>query len=234
MPDKVLIIDTETTGLDPADSDCIEVGAVLFDVNLRDSLGEVSVLVNRVIVNPAESINKIKPALTTAIARTTVDAGLDYLHQLVVEADAIVAHNVAFDRQWFKQEPLSTMQPFQELPWICSMDDIEWPGLKSRPSVQTLALAHGVPVWAAHRALTDCLYLAHVFRACENLKELLVAAQAPKFLYHAMVSYDDRELAKQAGFRWNEPHSPRAWSRRMTEDQAGRLGFAVRKVEEKA
>jgi DNA polymerase-3 subunit epsilon len=92
-----------------------------------------------------------------------------------------------------------------------------------------LALAHGIPVWAAHRALTDCIYLAQVFERCDDLQGLLQNAQQPRFLYQALVSYDDRQLAKDAGFSWNNDGS-KTWTRKLTEAEAGELPFATRIV----
>ena len=113
------------------------------------------------------------------------------------------------------------------------MDDIEWPPerhLRTAPSVRDLALAYGVPVWAAHRALTDCTYLVQVLERCDNLEGLLAAATEPKLLYRANLPYAERHKAKQAGFRWNEPVRG-AWSRRLSERQALALAFEVQRVE---
>jgi DNA polymerase-3 subunit epsilon len=96
--------------------------------------------------------------------------------------------------------------------------------------VRDLALAYGVPVWAAHRALTDCTYLVQVLERCANLEDLLKAAMEPKLLYRANLPYAERHKAKQAGFRWNEPVRG-AWSRRLSERQALALAFEVQRVE---
>jgi DNA polymerase-3 subunit epsilon len=144
-------------------------------------------------------------------------------------ADAVMAHNAAFDRQWFGSGPL----PPVSKPWICSMEDIRWPPalrLKSNPAVKDLALAHGVPVWAAHRALTDCIYLAQVLERCAALEALLEAALQPRHTYRALVSYEERHKAREAGFRWNQPVAG-AWSRRLSDEEAGSLPFAVQRVE---
>jgi len=113
------------------------------------------------------------------------------------------------------------------------MEDIRWPAdlqLRPNPSLRDLALAHGVPVWAAHRALTDCQYLVHVFERCADLEALLVAAQEPRELYRARLSYAERHLAREAGFRWNEPVVG-AWSRRLSQREAEALPFPVLVVE---
>jgi DNA polymerase-3 subunit epsilon len=99
--------------------------------------------------------------------------------------------------------------------------------LRATPSVIDLALAHGVPVWAAHRALTDCTYLAQVLASREDLPELLLEAQKPQLLYAAQVSYDDRHLAKEAGFQWQGHGLMKTWTRYLREDEAAALPFNV-------
>ena len=77
-----------------------------------------------------------------------------------------------------------------------------------------------------HRALSDCFYISEVFKKCDNLEELLLKATEPRFLYKALISYQDRSLAKNAGFRWNSPVQG-AWSRKLTTDEAKNLDFRV-------
>ena len=222
---NILILDTETTGLSPADSVCIEVGAILFNVPQKAVVTQLS-FVLPCLLNSAEHINHIPASVTTL--GPGPEAGLSLFMQLVDASDAIIAHNKDFDQQWFGQGNL----PAIDKPWICTMSDVSWPkhlNIKSRPSVIGLALAHGVPVWAAHRALTDCIYLAQVFERCDDLQGLLQNAQQPRFLYQALVSYDDRQLAKDAGFSWNNDGS-KTWTRKLTEAEAGELPFATRIV----
>jgi DNA polymerase-3 subunit epsilon len=225
-PQQLLILDTETTALSPESGQCIEVGAVLFDVASRSVLMQVSFLLP-CESNPAQHVNGI-PAAVSRLSQPW-RSGLACFEAMVAGADALLAHNAAFDRQWFGTGELPAMNK----PWICSMEDIRWPAehhLRATPSVRDLALAYGVPVWAAHRALTDCIYLVQVFQRCHDLEALLQAALEPRRLVRARLSYDERQLAKDAGFRWNEP-VPKAWSRRLSEREIAALPFAVDPVE---
>ena len=225
-PASLLIVDTETTGLDPASGRCLEVGAILFDVAHRAVLAQVSFLMP-VDTNAAEHVNGI-PAAVTRLPQPW-RSGLRCFEELLDACDAVLAHNAAFDRQWFGIEPL----PAIDKPWICSMEDIRWPPerhLRSNPSVRDLSLAYGVPVWAAHRALTDCTYLAQVLERCDGLEDLLVAALEPRRLFRAQLSYAERHRAREAGFRWNDP-VPGAWSRRLSDREAQALTFPVQAVE---
>ena len=223
---NILILDTETTGLDNENDDCLEVGSILFNVKSRSVLAQQSFLLP-VENNNAEKINNI-PAEITRLPQPIFEA-IKYFESLVQASDVIVAHNAEFDMKWFGLKKL----PQIKKTWICSMDDITWPSdkqLKTRPSVKDLALAYGVPVWNAHRALTDCIYLAEVFKRCSDLEKLLNRALEPKVLLRAEISYDKRHLAKNAGFRWNDAIKG-AWSRKMSRRDMEKLEFPVHEVD---
>ena len=221
-PEMLLIVDTETTGLDFSEDRCIEVGAILFNVPNRSILAQQSFLIPAED-NKAEAINHI-PAQITRLDQP-LEQAINYLKSLIETVDVLVAHNAQFDRKWFGKNDL----PLASKPWLCSMEDISWPAeknLRPRPSVRDLALAYEVPVWSAHRALTDCIYLAEVFRRCPDLEDLLNYGLEPRRLMKAQVSYDQRHLAKEAGFRWNEPIKG-AWTKRLSEQEISDLNFPV-------
>lgn len=226
LPERLLIIDTETTGLDPERDCCLEVGCILFHVPTRAVMAQQSFLLP-VESNSAERINRIPPEVTRV--EQPWQEALAYFQSLMNTADLLVAHNVSFDQQWFGHAPL----PKATRPWLCTMEDIAWPSdrqLRPRPSVRDLALAYEVPVWAAHRALTDCIYIAEVFNRCEDLELLLQHGLEPRQLMRAQVSYEQRHLAKEAGFRWNDPVKG-AWSRRLSEREVSNLTFPVISIE---
>lgn len=216
----LLIVDTETTGIDAQQDQLIEIGAVLFSVPHRSVMQQLSFLLP-ITSNAAEHINGIAPDLTQMGQPST--PAMDLFLRMADYADAIVAHNAAFDRAW-----IESLLP-ASLPWICTCEGIRWPGLRLNPSLTDLALAYDVPVWASHRALTDCIYLAHVLQRDGNLKQHIAEGLEPRRLVVAKVSYDDREQAKSAGFRWDP--SARQWSRRCSESEISALPFPVLEAE---
>ena len=220
--EKILILDTETTGLDENEDEIIEIGCILFHVTSKSVLSQISFLLP-VSSNKAEHINGISSKVTNI--KQPWEDGLNFFLKLVDCSDLIVAHNVEFDKKWFGKGRL----PKLEKKWICSLEDINWSfqkNLKNRPSVTDLALSFSIPVWSLHRALSDCFYISEVFKKCENLEELLIKATEPRFLYKALVSYEERSLAKKAGFRWNSP-AEGAWARKLTVEEANSLDFKV-------
>ena len=224
--EKILIVDTETTGLDENSEEVIEIGCILFHVSSKSVLSQASFLLP-VNENKAEYINGI-PQEVSNISQPW-EKGLDFFLSLVDSCDLIVAHNAEFDKKWFGKGKL----PHLSKKWLCSLEDINWSfkkSLKSRPSVSDLALSFEIPVWNLHRALSDCYYLSEVFKKCENLEDLLMKAKEPRYLYKAIVSYEDRTLAKNAGFRWNSPIQG-AWTRKLSENEAVKLDFEVQILE---
>jgi DNA polymerase III subunit epsilon len=217
----VLIVDVETTGLEPGDAKLVEVGAVLFDVPQRAVLSQVSTLLP-VDENPVERINGIRAEMTWGVADAVLKQAKELVRTLSVHADAYVAHNAAFDSKWL---PELTARP-----WICTMEDVRWPrAKKGHPSVMSLALDYGVPVWAAHRALTDCTYLAQVMEREPDLELLLQAAMEPRAYYISLLPYERRQECKDAGFVWDR-QVPKAWSKKLSASEAAALPFPTRTV----
>ena len=216
---RLLIVDCETTGLDPATDRLIEVGAVLFDVGDRAVLSQVSTLLP-VRENPVERINRIAARTAQGTPAAVIEQAKELVRTLAVHADAYVAHNVAFDSKWLPE--------LGDKRWICTMEDVRWPrARKGHPSVVSLALDYGVPVWAAHRALTDCTYLTQVMEREPALETLLAAALEPRQHYVAEVPYDQRQLCKDAGFVWDR-QVPKAWSKKLSATEAAALPFPTR------
>ncbi len=215
----VLIIDTETTGLDPNADQLIEVGAIIYSMEAHTSLVTYSSLVHRAFGgNAARAINGIPDAALPF--GTPLDRIIDSLDKFTKRCDAICAHNAAFDRSFLPQIA-------DTLPWICTRSDVQWPRGEQGASLVSTCLAHGLGVSHAHRALTDCTLLARLFdRVHEmghDLSMVLERGLRPKGLFAAQVSYEDRELAKKAGFSWQKPY----WIRTMARDDVSMLPFSV-------
>ena len=229
-PETLLIVDTETTGLTPQTGRVIEYGAVLFSVPAVSVISCWSELVSDPddSTNAAESTNRIPPA---ALARGLGhDAAVAPLLALAQRADAVVAHNAEFDHTFVG----ALLDP---LPWICTLNDVDWPRPSSSMSLVAVALAHDVGIVQAHRALADCMLVARLLERVHELSPgclpgMLARAARPKALFQAVVRYDERHLAKEARFRW-EPESKR-WLRRMAVEDAALLPFRTKDVTEVA
>jgi DNA polymerase-3 subunit epsilon len=219
--DTILILDTETTGTDPAKDRIVEIGAVLWSVEHTCALSAWSELVIG-DGNAAETINRIPAA--ALVRGIKPPAAMATLRALAGRADVVVAHNASFDRGFIGEDV--------GLPWVCSMDDLAWPRQASGTSLAATALAHDVGIVTAHRALADCLILARLLERVTELghdvRAMLRLGLRPKATYQAMVSYADRELAKAAGFTWHG--EAKRWTRRLAAEDVAGLPFKVVEV----
>jgi DNA polymerase-3 subunit epsilon len=226
MIQRVLIIDTETNGLEDT-AQVIEVGAILYSVENQCTLQEMSTLLPA-LVNGAESINRIKPAALTEIELTrSVSFAMEMLFAMSKSADVYVAHNAEFDSK--KAFGDTRFLPLASLPWVCTMADFKWPlATKEQGSLINLALDHGIGVGSAHRALTDCRLIAALFDRMEDLQSMFAVAMRPKALFQALVPFERKDEAKAAGFKWNG--ADKTWTRQMAIEDATALGFPVREI----
>lgn len=228
--DTIIITDTETQGLVPSETcQAIEVAIIVFDVETASERASFSSLIHAT-ENPAESINRISVA--ALLKAPPAEKVWGRVHAFVKEAGAsavFMAHRAEFDRGFYPSA-LAAL-----LPWVCSKFDVEWPASKLGASCVEMALAHGVPVWDPHRAMTDAGLIASTLtRAVElgaDLPAMLARAMRPKALYEVAdrgFSAERNALAKAAGFAWIE--KARAWQRKMCPEDVGALGFEVRAV----
>lgn len=232
VPDRVLIIDTETTGLDASTGQVIEIGAIEYSVKHQSSIRQFSTLLPAES-NPAEHINRIKPKILMEITAEQAAEGISVITQMARRAELIVAHNAEFDKKWFGpsnkgQSLIPTLLNFrgEPLSWVCTCSDFEWPRqIRSGQSLLELAVAHDIGVFGTHRALTDCQLISALFDRMENLQAMFEKALRPKPLVKALVTYEKREQAKQAGFKWSPER--RRWERRMAVEDIKQLPFLV-------
>ena len=196
----LLIIDLETTGLDPATHSPIELGAILYSIPQRCTIQQISTLFP-VVKNPAENINHISAKASQTVRNTELVMTL--FKKWVNMSDYLVAHNVEFDRKWFGKGIL----PVINKPWLCTYDDFIWPNNPHPTSLVKTTLHHGIGVNQAHRALTDCQLIALLFDRIPNLLDLVDQAVKrsiePKISIIAYVSYDDRQQAKDWKFKFD-------------------------------
>jgi DNA polymerase-3 subunit epsilon len=203
-PKTLLIIDLETTGIDPQNYEVIELGAILYSVPNQCVLQQLSTLFP-VGENKAEMVNRISSQASQEVQN--FELALQQFQKWVEIADFLVAHNASFDSQWFGLGVL----PAINKPWLCTYNDFIWEKNHKPTNLVQTALNHGVGVNQAHRALTDCQLIAAIFdrivsdhECFENILEKAIErSKEPMVTVIARVNYDERQLAKDYKFRWN-------------------------------
>lgn len=163
---RVLVVDTETTGLSPDADRLIELGVVLHDSND----GGVEVGAFDVRINPGRAIPAEVSSLT-GLSRDDVVRGVDERAALAMLAawmqvcDVVVGWNVAFDRNMLAAAAARTGTTLPARPWRCACDVAraahpEWPRHRLIDAVTTL----GIDVAPTHRALDDARATLAVWR----------------------------------------------------------------------
>jgi len=226
---NVLIFDVETAGLDRDSDEVIELGYVLWSVEQRTIIECYSALLLGE-GNAAEIFNAIPPAARTL--GTDPEIAWTIAGQAVQQADLVLAHQADFDRGFVSREAVRYEGAGDLLgpAWVCTLEDMVWPIMSAYRSLVAIALAHGVAVTAAHRAINDCLLLSRLLEAVGNMDDIedrlhlaLQRASRPKAEFIARTAYKDKDLVKAAGFHWNGT----VWSRYMAVEDAKALPFEV-------
>jgi DNA polymerase-3 subunit epsilon len=222
--ETVMILDTETTGLRHGVDHVIEVAWALWSVRHRCLLECRTMLVDHnLLENPCEHINHIPAA---ALLHGEDWSEVQYrVANAQMNAAVTLAHHADFDRGWFDEN-------IQSQPWLCTKADIDWPRAGGKRSLVDLALSHGVGVSSAHRAMDDVLTLVRLLERAAELTDvgaMLERGMRPKALYQALVTYEQREFAKAAGFSWDG--ATKRWTRRMAIEDVGALEFDVQRLD---
>lgn len=204
---RVLILDTETTGLDARQEQIIELAmlSVLVDRETGLPVGQATVFES--FEDPGHPIPKEITEITGITDDMVRGQRIDdaQVAALVEQADVILAHNAGFDRPFVE----ARLPVFAQKAWNCSFAGIDWKKEGSGSAkLEFLASERGW-FYDAHRALTDCHALLQVLTAPlsdgrTGLKTLLEGAQSLRYKLSATGSpFETKDKLKARGYRWD-------------------------------
>lgn len=225
--DKVIrlgIVDCETTGLDPERHKIFEfaIGILTIDAEHGDVVDVVPP--RSWLEDPGEDLSIEIERLTHITSDMLI--GEWFPDTAVMKAmrgiDAIVAHNARFDRAFVTKR----FPAVADLPWACSMREIDWPGLgwTGGRSIGALLSEAGFFLPDAHRAAADvwattCLLASAAPDGRAVAAHLVDTARRPsERLYAVRAPFDCKDALKVAGYRWSPER--RAW---WIEDNSERI-----------
>lgn len=216
---RVLVLDTETTGLQPGSDKIIELAMLWVQVDCASGLPFGPVAVFEGFEDPGMPIPAVARQVTGISDEMVRGQRLDdaAVQAMVTRADVVVAHNAAFDRPFVE----ARWACFADKAWACSFADVDWKAAGAG-SAKLSALAQDQGwFYDAHRAQVDCHALLQVL-ACPvgggghtGLALLLAAAAAPSFRLRATgAAFERKDLLRERGYRWDA--EARVWACTLT------------------
>jgi DNA polymerase-3 subunit epsilon len=205
---EAVVLDLETTGLEPTLDVPIEVGLVRF---AYDPQGRVLGVTDEMsaLEDPGRPL---PPEVVRLTGITDADlAGQRFPDDRVAEvldgAVLVIAHNAAFDRPFAEKR----WPELARFPWACSLRDVPWRDGEGFDSggLGALLLAHGT-FFDGHRAVEDGYAVLDLLgRALPSDGELALnrmrrtAGAATVRLWAVGSPFEAKDLLKARGYRWN-------------------------------
>lgn len=199
---KILALDFETTGLDPKVDQVTEVGLALYDSVLRQPVRISGFLVRTEfgITSEITELTGITDAMLDAYGFQP-KAALQSILKMAADADAFCAHNGKdFDRLFLETWCAREKQEMPNLLWIDTKTDLPKEAYKKSASMFYMAAEHGF-LYDAHRAVSDVLAMIKILDRYD-IEKVVERAKTPNVQVRAVVSYDDKDLAKERGYHW--------------------------------
>jgi len=216
-PRRAIVIDVETTGLDPKRDEIIELAMVPFTFAADGRIFEVGEPF-QALRQPAIPIPPEITQITGIDDGMVVGQGIDpaSVTAFAESAALVIAHHAGFDRPVVERFCPS----FREKCWACSFSEIDWraEGLESTKLAWLLA-ASGL-FYERHRSLSDCLALIELLArplpksGVLALSKLLEAARQPTWrIWAAGSPFESKDVLKARGYRWSSGDDGRmkAW-----------------------
>lgn len=227
---RLLGLDFETTGFDTAKDRITEMGFALWCTKARGPLVTVGVFLHDETY-PCQSDEVIKvTGITDSMLKefgTAPKPNLEWLDGFCKKhaVDYIVAHNGEnFDKPFLMAELTRNgvdASVLRQLPWIDTRTDIPFPTEPDSRRLKHLAGDHGFLNPFPHRAIFDVLTMLKVLDHY-NIEDVIAYAKMPFVTCRALVSFDDRQKAKDMRYSWEklgERSYPKMWVKRVKENQ---------------
>ncbi|MGL4962710.1 MAG: 3'-5' exonuclease [Inquilinus sp.] len=220
-----IMLDLETTGLDPAKDEIIEIAMVPFTYALDGRIFEIHEPLQR-LRQPSSpipaNITKLTGIDDTMVAGSSIDPA--EVEAFAAPAALIVAHNAGFDRTFAER----FCGVFSTKPWACSWSQVPWAeeGFEGG-KLRYLAIECGF-YFDGHRAADDCIAALEILArplprsGVTALARLLESARKPTCRIWAENSpFDFKDVLKARGYRWNGDANgrPRSWYVDVDEDR---------------
>ena len=220
-----IFLDLETTGLDAAKDEIIEIALVPFTYGVTTGRIHEIRTPFQALRQPSQPIPEKVTELTGLTDEMVAGKSIDPadVARFIAEASLVIAHNARFDRPFAER----FCPGFASAAWACSMAQVPWKDEGfAGASLEYLAMSSGF-FYDAHRAADDCraaielLTLPLPKSGVLAMQRLLEAARKVTFrIWAENAPFDLKDQLKARGYRWNDGTDgrPRAWNVDVPED----------------
>jgi DNA polymerase III subunit epsilon len=212
-----ILFDVETTGLDTAADEVVELEMVKFSYHPDGTIGAVldtfSSLKGPTKTIPEEAI-KLHGITNEMAAGHKIDS--DAITAFASDAAIVIAHNAAFDRKFAERY----WPVFAAKPWACSVNQVEWRAHGFEGS-RLGYLLNGIGMFhRSHRAVDDCHalleILAHTIPSTDRTALSLLLENARRKtirIWAEQAPFELKDELKKRGYRWSSGNEgrPKAW-----------------------
>lgn len=202
-----LFVDVETTGLDPARDEIIELAMLRFTYGPEGEIYSVEEAFHG-LREPSVPITPEITRLTGIDAAMVAGKSIDVadVAGVVAGAGLVLAHNAGFDRKFLER----FCDAFVHKPWGCTQSQIDWKS-EGFEGTRLAYLAAGAGFfYDRHRALNDChaavALLAQTLPQSGRLAFSCLLEQARRKdvrLFASYAPFDMKDRLRARGYRWN-------------------------------
>lgn len=212
-----ILLDVETTGLDAARDEIIELAMVKFDYLADGTVVRASEIFSA-FNEPSKPIPQEIVELTGITDEIVAGHRIDdaSVTAFVAGAAIVIAHNASFDRKFSERYwPI-----FARKPWACSVSEIDWRKHGFDGSRLGYLLAGAGYFHQAHRAIDDCHALLEILaQPLPDLDKTALAALLERARRKTMrvwaeqSPFDLKDALKRRGYRWSDGSDgrPKSW-----------------------
>jgi DNA polymerase-3 subunit epsilon len=219
-----ILLDLETTGLDPLRDEIIEMAMLPFTYGLDGtvySVGEAFSQLRQPAVPISPAVTELTGLTDEMVAGHSIDPA--EVARFIEPAALVIAHNASFDRRFSE----TFCDAFVQKPWACSLHGVDWAAEGFEGSrLGYLAMKHGL-FFDGDRAIHDCEATLQILArpllrsSATGMARLLENARRPSWRIWAVEApFHHKDTLKARGYRWNGEASehPRAWYIDVEED----------------
>jgi DNA polymerase-3 subunit epsilon len=230
-----ILLDLETTGLDPLQDEIIEMAMLPFTNGLDGTVYAVGEAFSQ-LRQPSAPIPPAMTELTGLTDEMVAGHSIEPEVAWFIEpAGLIIAHNASFDRRFAE----AFCDAFVQKPWACSLHGINWVAEGFEGSrLGYLAMKHGL-FFDSHRAVHDRQATLQILArpllrsGVTGMARLLEGARRPSWRIWAVEAPFHKGTLKARSYRWNGDANghPKAWYIDVAEDaQAAECAFLCKSI----